>query len=111
MLRGAISPWPQRPSMPTGLVRPMVSVMFWYFRSISQSFRNAAPEMDGLSSVPARRRNKAQAVRAGFELTPENLQAIVSVCDRLDGLPLAIELAAARCRIFSPDIVLGEVDR
>lgn len=45
---------------------------------------------------------RAQAVRSGFAVTADNGPAVADVCRRLDGLPLAIELAAAQLKIFTP---------
>ncbi len=49
---------------------------------------------------------RAQAVKPDFRITAENGAVIASICKRLDGLPLAIELAAARTRLFSPSALL-----
>ncbi|MEZ4563081.1 MAG: tetratricopeptide repeat protein [Thermomicrobiales bacterium] len=54
---------------------------------------------------------RAVAVRPGFELTAENVQDIAGICDHLDGLPLAIELAAARIRVLTPAAILTRLDR
>jgi predicted ATPase/class 3 adenylate cyclase len=52
---------------------------------------------------------RAQAANPGFKMTPENAAAVAEICNRLDGLPLAIELAAARAKILSPQAMLARL--
>ncbi|CAN5793323.1 hypothetical protein BH23CHL4_BH23CHL4_20640 [soil metagenome] len=54
---------------------------------------------------------RAQAVKEGFVLTPENASDIATICRRLDGLPLAVELAAARVKILAPPALLTRLER
>jgi len=54
---------------------------------------------------------RAKLVRPDFDLTPENAPCVASICTRLDGMPLAIELAAPRLRSMSVDELSGRLDQ
>ena len=53
---------------------------------------------------------RARAVRPGFVLTTRNAPAVVQICQRLDSIPLAIELAAARVRHMAVEAILAHLD-
>jgi predicted ATPase len=54
---------------------------------------------------------RAHAVKPDFEITPENAAAVSGICSAVDGVPLAIELAAARVRVLTPVELLHRLDR
>jgi predicted ATPase len=66
--------------------------------------RSAPTSVDALSHFPAVALflERAKAVKHDFTITKENAAAISAICGRLDGLPLAIELAASRIKLLSP---------
>jgi len=70
------------------------------------------PDLDVLAHNPSVGLfvEQARAVRATFALTDENARTVAEIAVRLDGLPLAIELAAARLRLFSPRELLTRLD-
>jgi predicted ATPase/DNA-binding XRE family transcriptional regulator len=54
---------------------------------------------------------RAQAVKPNFEVTPALAPTIAAICTRLDGIPLALELAAARIKLLAPPALLARLDR
>jgi predicted ATPase/DNA-binding SARP family transcriptional activator/class 3 adenylate cyclase len=55
--------------------------------------------------------DRAQAVRPDFQVTPFNASAIAELCERLEGIPLALELAAARAQVLTPTQMLAQLER
>jgi predicted ATPase len=66
------------------------------------------PSLEHLREIPAIQLfvDRAQAARFDFELTEQNAVAVARICQRLEGLPLALELAAARLQDISPQLIV-----
>jgi len=73
---------------------------------------DTAPPLAGLASVAAVRLfvERAQAVVPGFALTNDTAPAVTAICRRLEGLPLALELAAVRIKLLPPAALLGRLE-
>jgi predicted ATPase len=72
----------------------------------------ALPSLAALSQFEAVRLfiERAVAAKHDFQVTNDNAPAIAGICERVDGLPLAIELAAARVKLFSPQALLARLE-
>ena len=70
------------------------------------------PPIEGLMTYEAVQLfvERARSIQPSFSLTPENAPAVVQVCRRLDGIPLATELAAARIRVLSVEQIAARLD-
>src|SRR5215510_117851 len=76
--------------------------------STDEARRSAAP---ALAEAVLLFVDRARLTLPGFGLTDENAEVVTEICRRLEGLPLAIELAAARIRLLPPDAILARLDR
>ena len=84
----------------------------WQVPPLSLPAGTPAPTASALASYDAVKlfEQRAQLVRPSFRVTDENAAAVLTICQRLDGLPLAIELAAARMRILSATQLAERMD-
>ncbi len=80
--------------------------------SLHVPIAGASVDLKSASEFPALTlfTERARAIRSDFALDNSNLQAVASICAQLDGLPLAIELIAARIRLMTPQALLEQLN-
>ena len=83
----------------------------WRVPCLSVPGEEAPADIQSLDASEAVRlfRDRARAARPNFAITKENAPAVAAICQRLDGIPLAIELAAARARMMSVEQIAGSL--
>lgn len=76
-----------------------------------QQLQEASPDLQALARVPAVALflERARALMPAFDLTPDHARAVAEICVRLDGVPLALELAAARIPVLSPQQIAARL--
>ncbi|MFP5343016.1 MAG: ATP-binding protein [Candidatus Limnocylindria bacterium] len=79
-------------------------------QNLAPELREADPATIGSFEAVRLFVTRAAAIRPGFAVTAANAAAVSAIAARLHGMPLAIELAAARIKLLSPDQILGRLD-
>lgn len=78
--------------------------------SVPLGLDHSLEEIDQFEAV-ALFKQQAQMIQPKFDLTEENSEVVIEICRRLDGLPLAIEIAASRIKMLSVESILEKLDR
>jgi predicted ATPase/DNA-binding CsgD family transcriptional regulator len=83
---------------------------FWQIHPLS--LPDGSPTLESLGQSEAGQLfiERAQSVQPAFHITTADAEAIVQICHQLDGIPLAIELAAARVKVLSPSQIASRLD-
>ena len=84
----------------------------WRIASLTVPDADRLPPLDELGEIESVHLlvQRAREVQPDFVLTSENAGAVAQICQRLDGIPLAIELAAARLRALAPEQICARID-
>jgi predicted ATPase/DNA-binding winged helix-turn-helix (wHTH) protein len=84
----------------------------WQISSLAIPNAEKIPPLSELGEIESVRLllERAQEVQSSFSLTAENAKSVAQICGRLDGIPLAIELAAARLRALTAEQICGRLD-